>query len=67
MTSHTDYRTGPYANHLSVARGSLKEVETLSEIAHRLSALSGTSHDEIQALCTEISKMLTALKRHVGR
>ena len=58
---------GEYANHLSVARGSLKEVETLSEIAYRLSALSGTSHDEIQALCTEISKMLTALKRHVGR
>ncbi len=58
---------GEYANQLSVARGSLKEVETLSELARRFEYLSESDACEIQALCDEISRMLTALKRSLQR
>src|SRR5687768_8199034 len=49
---------GEYGNHLSIARGSLKEVETLLEIAHRLGMLDTLTHERLQAQCSEISRML---------
>jgi four helix bundle protein len=58
---------GEYGNQLSVARGSLKELETLCEIAFRIGCLATAVHDDIQARCAEISKMLTALKRALAR
>ena len=58
---------GEYANHLSIARGSLKELETLCELAKRLGLLSDAASGEAQAICVEISKMLTGLKRAIQR
>jgi four helix bundle protein len=58
---------GEYANQLSVARGSLKELETLSEIARLLSFIDEVCHTSLQEQCAEISKMLTVLKRKIDR
>jgi four helix bundle protein len=58
---------GEYANQLSVARGSVNEVGTLSELSRRLTFLADAADREIQDLCTEISRMLTALKRSIPR
>ena len=54
---------GEYGNFLSIARGSLKEVETLAEIGRRLGVLRAEGNSAIQRLCDEVSRMLTALKR----
>lgn len=58
---------GEYANHLSVARGSLKEVETLVEISLRLEFLERATGDRVMAACDEVSRMLTGLKRSLRR
>jgi four helix bundle protein len=58
---------GEYLNLLSNARGSLKEVETLIELAKRLKFLTGTSAGPAEALCDEVSRMLTSLKRSLSR
>jgi four helix bundle protein len=58
---------GEFANHLSIARGSLKEVESLLEIAMRLGMLNDRAYRELNAQCDEISRMLTALKRAITR
>jgi four helix bundle protein len=58
---------GEYANQLSVARGSLKEVETLCDIARRLGLIAQEVSETLFSLCDEISKMLTALKRALAR
>ena len=58
---------GEYGNSLSIARGSLKELETLFEIAYHLGYLSARTHGKLIELCDEVSKMLTVLKRNIRR
>src|SRR5687767_6536890 len=58
---------GEYANHLSIARGSLNEVDTLIEIALRLNLIDAETSGGLLAACDEISRMLTGLKRSICR
>jgi four helix bundle protein len=58
---------GEFANHLSISRGSLKEVETLCEIARQLSIGVEETIQPVEAQCDEISRMLTVLKRKIAR
>jgi four helix bundle protein len=58
---------GEYANRLSVARGSLKEVETLVEVSRRLGFLQESTAVRILGVCDSISRMLTGLKRSIRR
>ncbi len=57
---------GEYRQHLSFARGSLKEVEALCEVSRELSIMDHSTYDSLQEPCVEISKMLTALKRSLA-
>ncbi len=57
---------GEYCNHLSIARGSLKELETQLEIARRLQLLDEQTFRDLDEMCAEISKMLTALRRSLA-
>jgi len=57
------FTSGEYRNHLSNARGSLNELETHCEIACRLTLLSPADRDELLTRSTEISRMITGLKR----
>ena len=58
---------GEYRNCLSVARGSLKELETLLIIAHALAYIDENTLNALMNRCVEISKMLTGLKRSIRR
>ena len=64
---HGRSRTGDYLRHLSVAVGSLNEVETQVQIARRLEYIS--EDDQRQALdsCNGIAKMLGGLIRALKR
>ena len=55
--------TAEFKNFLSIARGSLAEVETQLLIAHRLKYLSTEQLTEVMAIHDEVSKMLPALQR----
>jgi len=50
-----------YANFISISRGSLAETETLLLIAVRVNLLRADQAQAALNLCTELSKMLTAL------
>jgi four helix bundle protein len=56
-------RRGEYLNHLSIARGSLKEGETLLAIAERLGYLPASELTRFAELCDFVSRMLTRLRR----
>ena len=58
---------GEFANSLSVARGSLKELETLIEVSVRLGFLSVDSASGLAQEAAEISRMLYALRRGIKR
>lgn len=45
-----------------IAYGSLMELETQSELAHRLGLLSSESRSSIMSDCEEIARMLNALR-----
>lgn len=51
-----------FSFHLSVARGSLAEVETLLMIAHRRRYCSDTALNKLLKLSEEVTKMLHTLK-----
>jgi four helix bundle protein len=53
--------TGSYAHFLSIARGSLCELETQLEINCRLHLISKTESELMFNKITEISKMMTSL------
>ncbi len=53
--------TGAYINHLSIARGSLKECETHISAALRLKMLTEEHTDEFFELSQQIGKMLNSL------
>ncbi len=56
-------RTGTreYANFLSIARGSLKELETLLELAVRVGYLKAEDIHAAQTVADEVGRMLTTL------
>ena len=55
--------TGAYLNHISIANGSLMEVETLIQIASRLGYLTQQQVAEVLSRTDEIGKMLSGLHR----
>ena len=59
---HARAGTREYAQFVSVAKGSLMEVETYVMIAVRLGYVTQQAADNALSLITEISKMLTALR-----
>jgi four helix bundle protein len=64
---HGRSTTGEYRHALSIARGSLKELETVCEIARKLGYLTLETYGELLDSCSEISRMLTGLKRAIRR
>jgi len=50
-----------YANHVSIARGSLREVETLAEIARGLEYISDEELANLRELLDYVGRMLTRL------
>jgi four helix bundle protein len=55
--------TKEFLNHLSVARGSLMEVETHLLLSHRVGLLSQPVLDSLLALSDQISRMLSGLRQ----
>jgi len=53
--------TGSYSQFLSIARGSLFELETQIEICIRLKYFQKAESEKLLAVVTEISKMLSSL------
>jgi four helix bundle protein len=58
--------SGNYRYHLGVARGSVREVETLMLIGARLGYVDATQSAEIQGLVDGLSGMLTNLIKAIG-
>jgi four helix bundle protein len=54
-----------YANFLAIAKGSLMETETFLMLAIRLAYLTKEEAEPSLSLITEISKMLTALRKRL--
>jgi four helix bundle protein len=59
---HGRKSTKVYLNHLSMAHGSLMELETQLEITYRLSYIDRECHDGLCGKAAEIGKMLNALQ-----
>jgi four helix bundle protein len=62
---HGRRHTGDFIHHLSIANGSLKELETLLLIAVRLGFLEPTEIEPAMRLAERISQMLTVLVRRL--
>ena len=60
-------RTGNYLRHLSVAVGSLNEVETQIQIARRLEYIGDDDQSRLLDSCNAIAKMLGGLIRSLRR
>jgi len=57
------YHTKEFLNHLSMARGSLMEVETFLLLSQRVGLLTAQAVDSLLTLTDEISRMLTGLRQ----
>ena len=55
--------TKEFLNHLSIARGSLMEVETHLLLSQRVGLLNQTTLDALLTMSDEISRMLSGLRR----
>lgn len=55
-----------FLHHLSIARGSLAEVETLFDIVQRLEYASAGVLAPLRATLNEVARMLTGLIRAIG-
>ena len=58
---HSRTHRGDYVHHLSIARGSLAELETHVTIAVRLEYVDREEVMEVWSLCQEVGKMLNKL------
>lgn len=58
---HGRQATGDYIHHLSIARGSLMELETHIQIARRLNYLEESTQARFLKLTEEIGRMLSSL------
>jgi four helix bundle protein len=54
-----------YSNHVSMARGSLREVETLAEIAYGLKYIANEELAEFRELLDHVGRMLTRLLKRL--
>ena len=63
---HGRKSTKAYVNHLSIANGSLMEVETLIHIACRLGYLTAQQGNPVLLKADEIGKMLSGLQRSLN-
>jgi len=63
---HGRKATGAYLNHLSIAYGSLVELETQIQISVRLEFISQNQSYDLLTKTDEIGKMLTGLKRSLS-
>ena len=55
-----------YLQHLSVAQGSLAEVDTQIEIAARLGYIGGEAHSEVLVKIASLRKQLYSLRRRLA-
>lgn len=55
-----------YLNHLSIASGSLAELETHMQIAARLSYMDEATYQDLMRQADEVSRMLGALRRSLS-
>ena len=60
-------QAGEFLNQLSVARGSLQELETLFILATRLKYLGEAEVESLLVAADQISRMLTGLRKAVER
>ena len=63
---HGRKSTGAYLNHLSIANGSLMEVETLVHVASRLGYMTQDQSKDVLQRSDEIGKMLSGLHRSLN-
>jgi four helix bundle protein len=63
---HGRKATGAYLNHLSIAYGSLVELETQTQIAARLNFIPEDKASTLLKQMDEIGKMLTGLKNSLS-
>ena len=63
---HGRKATGAYLNHLSIAYGSLMELETQIQIALRLNFISTEAASDLIEKITQIAKMLNGLKKSLA-
>jgi four helix bundle protein len=54
-----------FANFIRISRGSLCEVESHAELAHRLNFLSKEDHERLNERCTALGAMLFAFLRKI--
>ncbi len=59
---HGRQHTKEFINHISIARGSLKELETHLMLAHRVELLDEEALQELMARTDRISRMLAGLR-----
>jgi four helix bundle protein len=64
---HALNSTQQFLRHLSIARGSLAELETLLILAEQLNYCQSTTANEIMLQCDEVSRMLSGLRRSLNR
>ena len=59
--------TGEFLQHLSIAHGSLRELETQSVLARRLGILDADRMEELAGRCAEVGRLLNGLSNSLGR
>jgi four helix bundle protein len=59
--------TGEFLNFLSIARGSLKELETHLILSHRVELLTSAQLEPVLTMADRVSQMLTALRKALER
>ena len=64
---HCRRETKPYRHHVSIAIGSHGELETLIELACRLSFLSVSDKTRVMKLCDSVGRLLSGLHRSLKR
>lgn len=64
---HGRRHTGEFLNHLSIAYGSLMEVETHLHIAHRLGYVTTEGLDSLLHQTAEVGRLLNGLMRSLAR
>ena len=59
---HGRESTGAFANHVSIARGSVKELEAQAILAVRLGLTTADEMERLMAMCASVSRMLHVLR-----
>jgi four helix bundle protein len=63
---HARSSTKEFLHHLSIARGSLAELETMLTIAEELQYCPPSATSAIVQLCDRVSRMMAGLRRHLN-